>query len=376
MSDSENRHGRDAVTTDDGEFSFDTLGAPAGGSTGATDTVSYGAGRRGKFPRRDRTGSAAGGPGYDPALKRAIEAGEHTFGGRLFRHTDKSGFDLISHAVMNDEFVTERVSHYSRLRRVRGVPFVLSVAEPAVVDEYTVYSFEVGKELSLRELSREYIMANSEGIRDSLLQIINRYRESCYSTQERYVPLCCISMDTVFIDEDGGVRILPLQVTDGKYPAELPREAGTRTADITTDIYSVIYLYYELKSGVSKECPDVLDVPDPDPERELLMSKCLSPFRKRRPSLEDVFATLCIEGEVKPVYVPRAKQDVAKGAPKPRKERRGVPQLKRSPADNKAVGMLKGAVNAAIAFIFKVRDFFILEEPESDKQKNGTQGVD
>lgn len=376
MSDSENRLGHRAQTSDDGEFSFDTLGAPAGGSAQDGDTVSYGMGRPGKSPRRARAGSSPGTVGYDPALKRSIDAGEHTFGGRLFRHTDKTGYDLVSHAVMNDEYVTERVNHYSRLRRVRGVPFVLSVAEPVEVEEYTVYSFEVGDEHSLRELPREYIMKNAELIRDSLLQIINKYRENCYSTQERYVPLCCISMDTVFIGNDGAVRILPLKIPDGKYPAELPREAGTRSADITTDIYSVIYLYYELKSGVTKESPDVLDVPDPDPEKERLMSKCLSPFRARRPSLEEVFETLGIEGEVKPVYVPRKKQDTVRSAAVPRRERRRAPVLEISPRDNKAVAALKRAVNAVLSFLFKLKDFFTLEESESEKQKSGTQGVD
>lgn len=227
-------------------------------------------------------------PGQNP-LSSAIHSSSsiNCFGGKLLRHNDRHGNPLISHAVqaMTGSEADAAEFRYRLFNRIPSASFI-RFAGSHRADDYTVFTFEIApREQSLRELmgSPQGCPLDAVGLMRQLTALVHRYQNILTSRQEPYMPLCCLSVDTVYVSPSGTIRILPLTAANNQYPIELPREAGTGQACIQTDIYSIAYLSTIVRS--SDPCaPAEPEIP--------IIAHCLKPFPAWRPNAVQVLRAL------------------------------------------------------------------------------------
>lgn len=220
-------------------------------------------------------------------LQTAIENADIScFGGRVVDYKDRDGYPIKVFAVQVDQKKAEEMDSYFNLvcnHTVQGC-FLMYTG----FDNYGMYycfKFNVKENMTSLRKRLEEDGRNACNPLDILAQqiaILVAYDDFWYARQEDYHPLCCISQDTVFVDEKyNSLVLLPLKSVSNDYPDELPREAGKPEASVKTDIYSAAYLTAELADASSgpKSLPD-------------FVAGCLWPFPEWRLSLNELMNKL------------------------------------------------------------------------------------
>ena len=221
------------------------------------------------------------------ALAAHLSTGRRCFGGILFCRTNDFGFPEVCFAVKNADHRTARradLRHAFFRHHCAGLPLIVC-SSTVTVDEYTVYSYPVGeREQSLRTaLQTDARSIDPDVLLKKLVNLLSRYNNALAAAEQPYKPLCCITPDTVYLDSAQKLRILPLPLFGAEHPEELPAEAGTDKADITSDLYSIAYLYVEATSQGSSCLPE--------PENPTVL-KMLASIPGWRPSLSQVRSAL------------------------------------------------------------------------------------
>ena len=215
------------------------------------------------------------------------------FGGWMFRDWDRSGFPVIrfvAEGMMPSE-VKRAEEWYGILGRVSRSRFLHRTgAAPVRVGDCTVFDFEIQAQMhSLGELHRHGKMTarNPETILRLLNELIMDYRGALAAAGMRYSPLNCLTMDTVFVDRDNNVSVLPVFHSGRNYPVEIAREAMTpgQITDERSDLYAAAYVAVEAFSDSAGDRP----IRKPDSP---VLQACLQTIRDWRPTPEEVAAWL------------------------------------------------------------------------------------
>lgn len=265
----------------------DSIYTSSPNATGATETVS----------ERERE---------EQLLKLQLNAvSNRTLGWKILRGTGVGNFgqqNLIAAAVYPEDWKRAvkkdqkgSRDYYEFLNGKQG--FVLRNSE-FKAEEYRGYRFQISEgEKSIRELSEADQSAYAFGVFLTLVRILKEYAAELKKTNKEYIPLLCINKDTVYVQKDStgkvSVKILVLPSLDNSEALELPREADMGRADISTDLYSVAYLYFAMQYG-EKVWEDIKDVKYEN--REQYIRECLQPFSEWRITAEQLLEHLNIEG--------------------------------------------------------------------------------
>lgn len=211
------------------------------------------------------------------------------FDGWFFRDRDQSGRPVIrlvaermsaSEAIRADEW-------YGMLGRLSGGCFLhRSASSPVEVDGHMVFDFEIGNNVySLGEQHRQkkLNLRNPETILSKLNYLIMKYQKELQRSGEPYRALNCLTMDTVFVDADNNLMVLPVYYHGRNYPVEIAREAmiqGQKT-DERSDLYAAAYVAVEAFSDSNG------DRPLGKPNSEVILA-CLQTIREWRPMPQEV----------------------------------------------------------------------------------------
>lgn len=120
-----------------------------------------------------------------------------------------------------------------------------------------------------------------------LIKFLYNYRNEVRKVwRQNYIPLNCLSKETIFFDSDGHMRVLPLLAHHGHYPIEIPIEVKSHAdGDERSDLYSAAYVAVEVFSN-SKPGQGLKEPPSP------LITECLKSIRDWRPDLNTVYQVL------------------------------------------------------------------------------------
>lgn len=245
-------------------------------------------------------GYGAASDGWKPAIhgENQVDA----FGGWFFRDRDRVGNPVIRLVVENmpQSEATRADEWYGKLGRMPHAGFLHRAgSSPVQVGAYTVFDFEINAQMrSLSELHRQNKLnpAISELILQRLNELIMEYRMELLKNGEQYRALNCLTMDTVFLDRDNKVTVLPVFYTGRNYPVEIAREAmipGEKT-DERSDLYAAAYVAVEVYSDSNG------DKPLKKPESEVILA-CLQAVRLWRPTPNEVKEWLTGKRPKKPV---------------------------------------------------------------------------
>ena len=206
------------------------------------------------------------------------------FGGTLTRGADKFGEpDLIFAPFKSDE---KAEAHYSYFRRKDGF---LVCFDADAYERGKRYHFAIREnEFSVSECIKRGIELDSDGVLRELVRIIRNSTDGGSLKGPGYRPIQAISPETVYISSNGQVRILPLYATGDNLPESLPREAGGPGADMTTDLYSAVYLSAWIRTRIIGDSAG-LRLPDHPALKGMLLPKGL------RPEPEEFFSALSVE---------------------------------------------------------------------------------
>ena len=231
----------------------------------------------------------------DDIIRTAIDGEDcqHCFCGLLFRGKNDHDENVVSHAVEGmtrseaQKLVSER---YYKLPNNHSDLF-LAYDRSKNNDPYVIFNFRLPDGYrSLRELlghkkSREC----GEMIFRRLVELLAKYEERTRSAGV-YRPLCCISLDTVFIHEtNNNIKVVPLVARFPDFPTYYPGEAGTPAADMRTDLFTAALTALQFMSGIEvetgeKAMADCSHIPG--------MDDCLRLLQSRRPDIRTILALL------------------------------------------------------------------------------------
>ena len=260
-------------------------------------------------------------------LRQLKEAKKKTecFGGVLFTRVGSTNQPIISFAVrgMTEEEKTGAERVYDELYRSypRGIIYP---ANPFVeqAPPYTVFNFLVK---SYCESLREYCCkkgSQSIPAEKTMRKLVTVLVENFNNAAGEYRAMNCLSLDTIFVDEQNKLWILPLQAFRGNFPREIAPEAREYSlgCDVTADLYAAAYVSLELANG--GKFPEMLHVENP------VIRDCLMGIRQCRPKLEVVAASFAGGREYMDTddggrsrrsrWVPSNRQTIEDTEPKPR----------------------------------------------------------
>lgn len=223
-------------------------------------------------------------------LRQLKEAKKKTecFGGVLFTRMGSTNQPIISFAVrgMTEDEKTGAERAYDELYRSypRGIIYP---ANPFVeqAPPYTVFNFLVK---SYCESLREYCCKKgSQTIpaEKTMRKLVTMLVENFNNAAGEYRAMNCLSLDTIFVDEQNKLWILPLQAFRGNFSREIAPEARESSlgCDATADLYAAAYVSLELANG--GKFPEMLHV------ENAVIRDCLMGIRQCRPKLEVVAAS-------------------------------------------------------------------------------------
>lgn len=243
-------------------------------------------------------GSAGYPRGYSPdsSLLQSLRTSSiPCLGGRLFRSPNQHDQPLICYALesSNKDLVNELSKTYHAFTRLPAACFVPYETSREVRTGLYVFKFALSKGMrSMRQImeSPEHEQLG-DGLFQKLVELLFDYKEAAAQDAEgngnpagSYAALCSISLDTVFMDQRGKLRLLPLQCQNGDYPRGFPLEAGTPEADELTDIYTAALLALQVVSGCEYESRSQHKRMCPERVPEWMM-KCLCIFPSGRLNL-------------------------------------------------------------------------------------------
>ena len=281
---------------------FEEPAAPGDGAAERTDDKTDWSRREAAEPEREQPAQSAGRSGgsyagslADPEVRAGMQdalAGSDTvacFGGLLFRTVNAHQGEVVAHAigsVVRSEAQALVSDWYYRLTTDHPNMFLI-YDHSADLKKMVVFTFRLPAGYrSLRELMG-HPQARNYGPKlfRKLIDFLAAY-ESATRSQGKYRPLCCLSLDTVFIHEtQNDIRVLPLAARNGNFPVYYPGEAGTKAADITTDMYTAALTALQFMSGCEMENETVRMA---DCNGIPCMDDCLRVFQSRRPALREV----------------------------------------------------------------------------------------
>lgn len=228
-------------------------------------------------------------------LLRMIRSDEsvHCFGGYLFRRDNPQCGHVICFAVenMSDEDIINTDKWYNLFGRMSHLGMLHRTASaPLQVENYTIFEFVASADdRSIRDHMKavEPVRTSHDALMANLVNFIHNYsQELKKENYPNYVPLRCLSKDTVLIDSNGRMKILPLQAHRGVYPIEIPREVSIgKYSDERSDLFSAAYLAVEIYSK-NRNC-DQLSEPNSD-----LIRNCLKAIHDWRPTLAEAYAAV------------------------------------------------------------------------------------
>lgn len=210
------------------------------------------------------------------------------FGGRLLRRKDQYGYEMLSFAVagMSQLEASRADAAYVYFSRMNGLNFLTRYGSPEYVGDYTVFNFMIGRNVfSLRELydGGSPYKVSAEEIMSQLVELLIEYCQYLKSEEMNYQSLCCMSMETVFVDGRGQLWLLPLQAYKEHYPIEIPREAAVSGgADVKSDLYAAAFVAVEASSGGPAGKVQMVE------PKSTLVGNCLKSIRDWRPDLQVV----------------------------------------------------------------------------------------
>ena len=182
------------------------------------------------------------------------------FGGQLF--FDKDGYEapVIRHVIScTDQELLKLLSCWYRAAdRMRPVSFFPYLGSDNLGDGTVAYTFAVGRKvISMRQLmNRPDCKKHGSELFSKLVDFLCTYRDELTKQEMKsggYVPLLSISLDTVFMDADKNLYLLPLRSLNHQYPMGFPLEANTPEADERTDLYTAALLAVQVISGCEYE---------------------------------------------------------------------------------------------------------------------------
>ena len=169
------------------------------------------------------------------------------FGGLLFQREDANGNRILSFAVedMTDGELSAMKKEYQAIYR-SALPRLISRADPFVeqAEPYTVFNFEYNPGISFRQYCRNNKKEppSARVVMRKLVNILidrsNRHGE------ENYESLNCLSLDTLFLDNQGEVWLLPLRAFRNQFPREIAPEAHdpTQKCTVASDLCAAAYV--------------------------------------------------------------------------------------------------------------------------------------
>lgn len=226
----------------------------------------------------------------EAAVLKADMAKAHTacFGGKLFISKDHRGDTLICHAVRTTdrELIDDLSKWYHETKRLSGVRFLPYEHSTPLGNGQVAFLFDLNPDhISMRELmKRPDHQTLCADLFNKLVDFLWNYRREMGGT---YQALCCISLDTVFMDQRGRIHLLPLVCDDIHFPKGYPLEAGTDEADESTDLYTAALLSMQVLSGCEYESRSTGKTMRMDLAPDALRD-CLCIFPSRRPTLNEV----------------------------------------------------------------------------------------
>ncbi len=159
------------------------------------------------------------------------------------------------------------------------------------VEDYGVFSFHATEEW--QSLRQSKLPLSAEMALDIFRQLVKLLRDysRCSLNRDGYRPLLFICRDSVYVSFDGDgalqVCLLPMPYDAYTQYAGMPREVFTQQGDVSADLYMAAYLYLQLKYPNGEPFAE-----DAFAQYDLLAERCLSPFKQRRPSLQELLAQL------------------------------------------------------------------------------------
>ncbi len=276
-------------------------GAAPNSSPFAAPTISTALGGNAESPRSSRSnGSSFSGILHEhkvlDTIRSAIDGNSSLFrfGGLLFRGKNSHNGDVVAHAVedMTQGEARNLVSdRYFDLTTDHSDLF-LTYDRSMEIDRHVVFTFRLPQGyFSLRELLNAPKSPDcGEIIFRRLVALLAKYQEITSDLGHPYRPLCCISLDTVFISRAGNdLKLVPLLPRHHDFPPYYPGEAGEKTADQRTDLYTAALTALQFMSGIELET-DTVEMADCSGTPG--MDDCLQVLQSRRPDIHSVQALL------------------------------------------------------------------------------------
>lgn len=246
------------------------------------------------------TGSAGAPVDYDKSavLRKAMkENSRKCFGGRLFYYNNHVDMPMVCHAIPKNykQVAFDKLSYWYHWTNANTVGKFLIYEGSRDISDYVCFSFSLKKGArSMREIMKDPERAGlCKNLFTDLVKLLHSYS---MELDGAYAPLCAISLDTVYMDRQGNLAILPLVCVNNEYPKGFPMEAGTDEMDDTTDLHTAAMLTYQVLSGIEYEKPSegkrMKDLKEPA-EMVYCMENCMVSFASKRFNLREVYARLC-----------------------------------------------------------------------------------
>lgn len=225
-----------------------------------------------------------------------------SIGGKFFKNSIKeNGVDtavLNSVVLMNGMFDpdNEDPRSYNKLNflysffNTHGQDFFFNFNGATASGDYGIFSFHTSTSWkSLNELANPLDATSALEIFKALVKLIYNYSK-CDINAKKYHPLLFICKESVYfryVENKLEIKLLPLLFDLNSQYAGLPREVFGESGDITSDLFMAAYLYLSLKYPNGEPFAD-----DGHAQYDALAERCLSPFRQRRYSAEQLLSLL------------------------------------------------------------------------------------
>lgn len=255
--------------------------------------MAYGSRNRSGASGNKNGGSAGLVYGYDGAerLRQDMEEnGVEAFGGTLFTSTNHHDQPLICHAIRceDEKAISELSKFYNDLDAERIEGLLHYAHMEYMEDDLVAFKFSLGKnDRCVRMLLDTDIRKDCcKDLFPKLVDILDGYYQVVGS---KNMPLRAFSLDTVFVDQNGRVGVMPVFGVGKQFPKGYPLEAATEEADDRTDLFAAALLSLQVLSGCEVETAKKKMAPELLPE---IGKQCLCIYPSGRPDLETVKAAL------------------------------------------------------------------------------------
>lgn len=297
----------------------------------------------------------------EQALIDLIHSGDarECFGGYLFHRLGEYGWPVISFAVeaMTAEEIQEARKHYMRFNAQGTEGFLKFCENVQSLGRYTVFNFYVpnGSRTLRQCIADNDLRLEPETMMCKLVRLLAHYQDSLTRAKLSFYPLNCLSLDTILIDSQYRVFVVPLLPHKGRYPIEIPREVSVGNGgNIKSDLYSAAMVSVEFYSKGTE-----FEVELVQPSSPVLLS-CLQTVNGWRPGIREVWNALNAKGNAA----------AGKADNRPLEDADGN-NYGSHPSTANAVNGIRNIVSNAVSKAKKIR-FPSFEGAESQLERDGT----